>query len=98
MESRLPPVQLRGGAYRCHFHRQAAFLLDCGKHPRRVCLSRADFKIEPWDIDDSIFVSPKDPGVNLPEIAELLEHVARFYPQTESSCICYSCLLRFSEL
>jgi hypothetical protein len=36
------------------------------------------FKIEPWDIDDSLFVSPKDEGVDLTEIAELRDHVALF--------------------
>ena len=42
------------------------------------------FKIEPWDIDDSIFVSPKDAGVDLPEIVELRDHVARFCLQRKS--------------
>jgi uncharacterized membrane protein len=36
------------------------------------------FKIVPGDVDDSLFVSPKDAGVELPEIAELRDHVARF--------------------
>ena len=44
---------------------------------------RHTFKIEPWDIDDSIFVTPKDAGVDLPEIAELRDHVARFCMQTK---------------
>src|SRR5688572_17683942 len=35
------------------------------------------FKIEPWEIDDSIFISPKDAGVELPEIAELRDHIAQ---------------------
>ena len=35
------------------------------------------FKIEPWEIDYSIFVSPKDEGVELPETAELRDHVAQ---------------------
>jgi hypothetical protein len=35
------------------------------------------FKVEPWDIDDSLFVSPKDAGVELPEVTELRDHVAK---------------------
>lgn len=57
-------------------------------HRRRFFWSAADirgefvfhghtFKIEPWDIDDSLFVSPKDEGVDLAEIAELRDHVAQ---------------------
>jgi len=36
------------------------------------------FKIEPWDIDDSIFISPKDKEASCPEIAEIRDHVAQF--------------------
>ena len=36
------------------------------------------FKIEPWDIDDSIFVSPKDKEASCPEIVEIRDHVTQF--------------------
>jgi hypothetical protein len=36
------------------------------------------FKIEPWDIDDSIFVSPKDKEAICSEIVEIRDHVAQF--------------------
>ena len=36
------------------------------------------FKITTWDLDDSIFISPKDKEVSCPEIVEIRDHVAQF--------------------
>ena len=35
------------------------------------------FKVAPWDMNDSIFISPKDQNVDLPEIAELRDYLMR---------------------
>jgi hypothetical protein len=54
------------------------FFLGAGNIRGEFIFRGHTFKIEPWDVDDSLFVSPKDEDVNLTEIAELRDHVAQF--------------------